>query len=335
MLRRLRSFEKRQFLKPMQISEILDISLQIYRRTSWKLLSRTFVSSLWLSLGAGFFATFISPMLFRTRFTENHSAQVIETTIGVLVFLAAVVPLAFVGFAVSTQPCVRVASAMVLGEDVPPDSDLIDPKLSPTLAWNMVKALFFSSWIFLLSILGLLLAGVLSQMGDMYESLGMVATLFVVLGFMASFVVVPVVGSSVAMVPTITIIEGIKGKAAFERSKFLSKKHGVTQHIFSNFLSAWIVVGFFFLLIALGFDVAISMLGVERFIDSYFGVGIIAELTKSIVGILPLHLALWVLIPFYSIISTLIYYDRRVRVEALDIRVLAEDVLNVEKTARR
>lgn len=334
-LRRLRSFEKRQFLKPMQISEILDVSIQIYRRTSWKLLSKTFIPSLWLSLGFGFFDTFISPMIFKTRFTENQSAQVIETTIGVLVFLAAVVPLGFVGFAVATQPCVKVASALIMGDDVPPDDNLIDPKLSPKLAWSMVKALFQCSWILLITIVLMLTIGLLSPLGESVEAINMVITLFVVGGFMASLVVVPAIGSAVAMVPTITILEGKDGKAAFARSKFLSKKHGRTDHIFSNYFATWFVVGFFFLLIGLGFELALSMIGVERFIDSYFGIGLMAELSKSVVGVLPLHLAVWVLIPFYSIISTVIYYDRRVRIEALDIRVLAEDVLNVEKTSLR
>lgn len=217
-LRRLRSFEKRQFLKPMQISEILDVSIQIYRRTSWKLLSKTFIPSLWLSLGFGFFDTFISPMIFKTRFTENQSAQVIETTIGVLVFLAAVVPLGFVGFAVATQPCVKVASALIMGDDVPPDDNLIDPKLSPKLAWSMVKALFQCSWILLITIVLMLTIGLLSPLGESVEAINMVITLFVVGGFMASLVVVPAIGSAVAMVPTITILEGKDGKAAFARS---------------------------------------------------------------------------------------------------------------------
>ena len=57
-------------------------------------------------------------------------------------------------------------------------------------------------------------------------------------------------------------------------------------------------------------------------------------IVEGVVGLLPYFLSLWVTIPVWAVTVTIIYYERRVRLEGYDIEALAQDVWHPNREDR-
>ncbi|MEQ1936128.1 MAG: hypothetical protein ABL962_19915, partial [Fimbriimonadaceae bacterium] len=59
-----------------------------------------------------------------------------------------------------------------------------------------------------------------------------------------------------------------------------------------------------------------------------------ADLSTKLLEIIPTFLAIWLLVPVWAVTTTLIYFERRVRLEGYDIEALAQDVWRNDRDHR-
>ena len=57
-------------------------------------------------------------------------------------------------------------------------------------------------------------------------------------------------------------------------------------------------------------------------------------IVEGVLALVPYFLSLWVVIPVWAVTVTIIYFERRVRLEGYDIEALAADVWHPEREDR-
>jgi hypothetical protein len=75
------------------------------------------------------------------------------------------------------------------------------------------------------------------------------------------------------------------------------------------------------------------MSGLTDLIQDFAGRGVFFAIVAETVLTLPTFAAVWILVPFMTCCVTVLYFDRRVRLEALDIETMAHDALKGSETA--
>ena len=110
--------------------------------------------------------------------------------------------------------------------------------------------------------------------------------------------------------PAIVMREGIGASASYARSRALAK--GFVGHILAT-LMAWVIFGVVFLggIIALGAVVGLAGID-ERFADPLVAV------------------VLCIIYPFVGVVTTVLYYDLRIRQEGFDVEFLAGEMDDAE-----
>ena len=174
---------------------------------------------------------------------------------------------------------------------------------------------------------GLMMASAYSEQSGYNTDVADLATLFAVLGLIAGFIMVPVVMSRLSLAPAIAAIEGVRPKTAMQRSKTLMAKSRHIPSGYDTLLNLWVVSILVALVLWVGFYSAFGMSGLTDLITSFGGRTVLWSLLAETLLTLPTFLAVWLLVPFMTCCVTVLYYDRRVRLEALDIEAMAHDVL--------
>ena len=130
------------------------------------------------------------------------------------------------------------------------------------------------------------------------------------------------------------MLEGLKPREAARRSVALMKGIGPIQSGYGNVWTLYVVLFFVSLLVGLGLNGALGMLGFpDRFashLDNLPYGGLLVEGLRLI----PLFLWVWTIVPVWSVTITIIYYERRIRLEGYDIEALAADVWRTDRQNR-
>jgi hypothetical protein len=113
--------------------------------------------------------------------------------------------------------------------------------------------------------------------------------------------------------PAIVMLEGTGASASYSRSRALAK--GYVGHILATLIMAWVIFGVVFLGTVLAVGMAIGLGLHERFTDPVFGVVVCLAY------------------PFVSAVTTILYYDLRIRQEGFDVEFLAHEMNDAEPDA--
>ncbi|HSI72101.1 MAG TPA: hypothetical protein VK934_02905, partial [Fimbriimonas sp.] len=95
----------------------------------------------------------------------------------------------------------------------------------------------------------------------------------------------------------------------------------------------------YFLLIVAGLiflgsvEFAFSMLSVPERLSSWLAGSWVQPLLLEALDLAPLYLVIWALVPAWATALTVIYYERRVRIEGYDIEVLGRQT-NEDRASR-
>lgn len=107
--------------------------------------------------------------------------------------------------------------------------------------------------------------------------------------------------------PVIVMVEGAGASESYGRSRTLAK--GYVGHILATMLMAWVIFGVVFLGAIVALGAGVGLLGVdERFVNPLVGA------------------VLCVIYPFVSVVTTVLYYDLRIRQEGFDVEFLASEM---------
>jgi hypothetical protein len=313
----------------MRLGELVDTAFWIYQRSATKLLSATAapVSLFWAS--AAYVSEVMAPSLFVTRTSGGTLDQVAEAVTAVSTGLFVAVPLAAVGLGYSMAHTVETVAPIVRGDAV------AAPPRSP---WKVAVIAAKVATLQLLATTGFLLAcGSLAVLGAVLETVtknpawSFLTAIAVFAGVAFGWLSVPIGCHATALAVPVALIEGLSPRKAVTRSAVLLRSvHGHYPSSFAT-LTVALLLALLGTLILGSLSVFFQALDLGTLLRQAGGPTFMGPIFESALGSLPLFLAAWLLTPVWAVATTLLYFDRVVRLEAYDIRLLLEDVREPRK----
>ena len=318
----------------MLMSEMFDLSLRVYRTLGWRILVASVVPSISSLAGAAFLFQYVLPGFFQTNQGTTESGQVVDAGINLLLAVFIGIPLILIGVSLATTYIAPLVSDFMHG--LPPNLKAAREaqwKTAPRMVLLCVRES-------LLATSGLIAAGFFFFLSwastYITTSDNVIAGLVLVFAFLAlcaGSVVVLYVISIHAIAAPVFSLERVKIKEAGKRSKTLMKSRPYQG---SGYEAIWTL---YILIIAIGVITGAgtaSVIGTLDFVN-WAGALNLREFRPIIEGaadLLPYFLTLWVVIPVWSVTTTIIYFERRVRLEGYDIEALAADVWHPDSEDR-
>jgi hypothetical protein len=137
-----------------------------------------------------------------------------------------------------------------------------------------------------------------------------------------------------ALAPVVVMVEKLKPKEASKRSRMLLKQAGIHP---SGHVTVWsiYILMFFVVLACLGcFSLVRTLMASFGPTDPWFANLPYAGVWQRAAEMIPTFLTAWVAIPIWATSITVLYYERRVRLEGFDIESLAGDVWRADRSSR-
>lgn len=324
--KRRRNLDRRGRLKPMTASEMVDTAIQLYRTHALTLIRATAPSALLTYAGLVQIFAFVGPSVFSTRNPTNPQLQVAEMAITVAVAALIAVPLCLLGL---NYPLGFVASfiGQALRGDVPDEK--LARKEAESGFWERLltigPAMLLTFGPVLMSVVLMGASSTLEKLMGSESWVVYASTILAVGGLFVSVFSVPVGLALVSMTVPAQVWEKAKPWAAFQRCRQLSKnypRHGSAGNALLNMG----VVGLF-AFVALDGTLALMTLVVTEspYLEQFFARTFAGTVMKGAVQALPAYLALLFVLPLMATCVTVLYFERRVRLEAYDIDVMTAD----------
>jgi hypothetical protein len=131
-----------------------------------------------------------------------------------------------------------------------------------------------------------------------------------------------------SLAPAITVLEKLKGSIAGKRSSYLIK--GGTSPLWNVFL---------FMLVAgaiewVGFAGLFEILDIPGHLKGLLVTIPFEGIWTQAIDLVPPFLVVWTLMPIWASCVTIVYYERRIRLEGFDIEALANEIGRNRQTSR-
>lgn len=330
---RLSVTEKRSRLRPMGGGEAIDMALRLYQMCSWTVLRLTAVPMTLCYAALTFFVSLVVPGLFTTTRPGNSAAEAAEFVSALAIGLFLGVPLFALGYGQSSGITAHIVSDLLHGEE--PDLPAA-VRAGRRTTWAVASGLLVS---LLQSLVFVILGGLLIALGSFLEAtkaLGTwgpgVTSLIAVLALGVGIIAFPVTLHSRLLTPVVAALESARARQAIQRSRRLMrnvKGHGQTEGVTIGAGLLLLFVGGGLWGTLAGLTMATGLPGRLTMINPFPGLG---PLLSGLVVSLPGYVVLWLMTPIWTAAMTVLYIDRRIRLEAYDIQVMTEDI---ERASRR
>lgn len=306
-------------LRPYETNELSETATSLFREYGAKLLSRTFLSSVYFAGAILFLYSFLVPRSFQTVNPRSVSDQMFEFVLVAIIGGAAAIPLIAFGLAGVLTTSAVLVSTWIHGEEV--QWNRIEQKSSEHVLKVVGLIIRIGVTILASALAGL---GLIALSGLLVKLLGTnspwpgIATFFGVIltGFGLIYAIVALGPRALAI--SAMVAEGLTTKLAVERSRFLGKARnrlepGVPLGTAAN---VFVAVTFF---AYIGVATLAGLFPIETYLERLSSSLIIKRILLSLVEIGPLVLGVCLTLPFAGILLALSYFDRRARLEGYDI----------------
>jgi hypothetical protein len=320
-------FQRRARLRLLAPGELTDAAITVYQELGGLILRYTATSTL-LSLASLIFVfAYVIPSLLLTNHPDNLKAQLGEVVFSVVTGVAVAAPLMAIGVAYSSAVITGLVSDYMNGQvPVPKEHLATARKLLPRLAllalWQTLSACVGV-------IIGLGFLMLSAVVGDATYQDNLAAGLVSVLaifGVIGGFIAFPiVVGRQILMLP-IVVIEGLGVRAAAKRNNELMKGTKIHPSGYGHASTIWFLTFFLVILIWAGVGSLFGMFDIDSMIGHWLQGSMFNDLVKNAVQDVPLFITIWTVIPVWCAGATLLYFERRTRLEGYDIEALAVDL---------
>lgn len=326
--------DRRNRLRIMTSNEIIDVAIRIYQVLGWTFLKLTIVPSLFCLAAFAFFFRYVWPQFFVTS-SGTESGQMLELVSNTALTFFVAAPLFILGVSYTSVVVTQLVSEYMLGNA--PSAIAADARgraLLPRLFWLNLREILIACGGVLIGLGLLALAGHLGNVTTETDATAAIVLVLAYIGFVVGGVGFLVVIVRHALAPAIMTLEGLGIVQSARRSASLLKSYGVHGSGGGTIWSVYALLILLCLLVGGGVSVSLGMFGypesVRNLIADLPGAGLIVEA----LGLLPTFLVLWTLVPVWAATSTIVYYDRRIRLEGYDIEALAEDVWRADRSRR-
>ena len=311
----------------MTPSETVDLAIKIYQRLAGVFIRESIPAAFLTLVGVTFLFEYTLPSLFETRDETNISIQVAEFMVNLCVGLLVGGPLILIGTSFLVGIVVVLTSQYLTG--VPLDVKVA--RLAAHRAWKTsiltsLTALAASAGGILASVVIMGIGGWMSTFqNDSEQFLRLLAYIGIFALITAGVWCLACVARYALALPS-AILEGVRPRQALRRSVDLQKKflhHGTgtaaTWYVIITVLLGW-------LLISTGAEAAQEIVGLDRILGQINQALPFPEVWKVAIAAIPSFVAILLLLPAISCGFTVVYFERRVRLEGYDIDALASEI---------
>lgn len=310
----------------MTNGELIDTSLRIYQRTAWTILKLTSVPMLLCYAGIVFLQSVVVPGLLSTQSKGPVANEMSELVAVLSVGLFIAGPLFCLGLGWATGVIVSVTRSLLHGVTLDVDAAQEAGKRAIV---SVGRALIL---VICTGLIGIGIAGVFLLLGMNLEKqkglgeLGALAAAMVGITALAfGLIALPFAWNSRALVPVVTVIESLGPKEAVRRSKrLMSYVRGQTSAT-SLTVSVAAILGLVGLPLWFSLAGVIEMTHAGEWLASAETLRGLGQMFEGLIDGIPAYVSLWLLLPLWSIAMTVLYYDRIVRIEAYDVKLILED----------
>jgi hypothetical protein len=285
--------------------------------------------------GIAFVLFYVLPSLFVTHHGADVNGQLGETAVSVALAFVIGGPLFLIGLSYISAVVIHLTSDYMLGRTLRPDQAI------RTAAASVLALLVVSIRELALSMSGVFVAigmmalgGVISQHTATDSPYGGIVVLCGFGGLVAGAILFVYVVSLHGLAPAISVLEGASGKQASQRSSWLMKAQFGHLSGTGALFSAFGLMLFAAVVEWSGFAALFGMLDLNRHIEDLVSGSSIAGLIEAAFGLVPPFLVVWTILPVWAAVVTILYYDRRIRLEGYDIETLAEEIGTGERASR-
>ncbi|MFN7172522.1 MAG: hypothetical protein ACK4P3_07045 [Fimbriimonadaceae bacterium] len=317
------------------LPDLLDASITGTQALAKKIYPNCLAPTALIVLVAVFLIKVVWPQFFYTSAPNEIWVQVAEASAVLVILVVVGLPILAVGLALVSGFCSLLVAQYVQGVDADSDQCLATarkalPKLVLCIVLMMVRASLL-----LLIAFGLL---VLSAVFDAYFGVGEVAQamagVMVLVAVFLSIFSIPYVISQYSLAPVSVVLESASPREALRRSKELLKGTRYANGATLRPLGLLLAIAFVALIGFGGLWSLESLLGIQNFIEGLLLNQNVASVLSAMVSTLLFFLAIMVFLPFYCVGCALLYFDRRVRHDGLDVEMLARGAWKQGKESR-
>lgn len=319
----------------MTTSEVLDLAARAYQSIGRQILFAVATPSLLCLAGFMFFWSFAVPSLFATKDPNSTATQFSEaaTALGLGLFVAA--PLFMMGLSYACTLATHMIGDFMVG-NVP---NLNGAKRSARQKLKSVFGLLMRELVggcfFFIVAMALLFLSVLLTEGTSDGDFTPVFTSILgSIAVVAGIIWAPLTLIRDGLAPAAMIMENLGTAAAVKRSRALLKSEGPHPGGYDPLVNAFALIAILYLVGAWGLMALASELGIGTFLADQVVGSSWADLLEATFAFVPWFLVIWVTIPLWATVSTILYFERRVRKEGYDIEVLAQEVWRADQSRR-
>lgn len=313
-------------------AELIEDAVSIYQSYGTRLLSGTAGSTVVAAAAVTFANLFLFPSLFMTSSPESTQIQASEVAFAFLITLLFATPVFASGISYSSALVAQMTADFVHGQvpDLPAAERRAKSKVLPLMVLGVRQ-------------MPLLLIGFIAGMGMLFASAsieqqwpdasGMIAGLgFVAIGL--SSVTVPVALCRMALAPPAVVFEDARAKQALKRSVELLKGQGKLTNGYGALFGTLGILVVLGLIGNAGLAGLVGLFGLSEKVSGFFSWLWNSQLWEVLSSLTYWFLTLWFVVPIWCVTTTLLYFERRARVEGHDIEVLAANARRGATQAR-
>jgi hypothetical protein len=311
----------------MTAFETVDLSIVAYRAIAGDILPRSVFPAALAAIAMNFATSFVFPALWETNNPDQIGLQILEF-IGVLALgLFVAFPLFAFGTAWCAGMTTRMVSAWLQGKDW--DGKAVERETlresGPALQ-NVVLAGLHASSGLLVCIAMLIVSGLIAAYLPQTKGTAGVLASVAVAGLTFGFIIFAYLTARLSLAVPAGVVERLKPKQARLRSAQLMRREGILPSGYNAAIGQWFVALIILVVLTSAFNAGFSLLVSLMPFDAVSDRSLWGAVLAATVGAVPLMLGFWLLIPGLATGLTVLYFERRVRMEGYDIEQLANDL---------
>jgi len=319
----------------MSTNEMMDMALKVYQRLGLTFLRLTIVPAVFCLGGLAFVTNFVLPELMLTSDTQNLGVQLGEVIAALALAVFVGGPVFLTGLSYTTAVVVQLVSNFMVGHPVDEEhAQRIAREALPRMVWVNLRVLLVSLSGVLASTALMMAGAVLERVTPESSALAGVVAVVGILGLVVGFLVFLYVVSYHALAAPVAVIERAKAKLATKRSKELLSKAGYHQPGTNTVWSLYVLIAFAALIMSGGLAIMANLLKLGEVVGSFVNDLALKRLILVLMDLIPPYLVVWTLMPVWATTITILYYERRIRLEGYDIEALAAEIPRRDHASR-
>lgn len=312
-------------LKPMSSGEILDLTTKAFREVGARVLRPTFGAAVLVYIAFMMMTQLLLPQLFYTKNPGNVFAQVGEVATAVVLGLTTALPIIVVGLSLIVTHSVHAVSDFMAGRIV---HEVERQKRADRDLFRSIRLILRSLLLGFSGVLGtlalLLLSALLDQSAN--SDLAALSAGVAVFSGVVSFGVFVYVMIRHSLAPAALLLENLDPKGAARRSVQLLKGYRGAGAGDDSVVALSFIITLLALFLWGGIAFIYNITGVLQWLSAIVGRFWWGEVVVSLVSGIPYLIGFWLMVPIWSVGCTVIFYERRIRLEGYDIELLHHEL---------